>query len=309
MASANLNPNSFEALGGEISLYEPKGKSSPPADASAPALVILCTWVGGATPRRINKYVSQYKLLYPATSVLVLTSNVVNVAFRPLSMIRSRLKTACEAARRILTIAGNGNAQPGTLLHMFSHGGAVTGCQFALAMKETDDQGAPFFASLKGIILDCCPGDNSLGKSYAAARVAVPDNPTAQLLGRALLYPAMSVVVGLQQAGVLRSVRALRALLNDPNTFGSSPGRLYVYTKEDPVVGWTDVQEHLEEARSLGYRVEQALFEHGAHCGLIMENPVQYWGAVQTFWGGEKVSDHQIPGPSQVSQISVRSRL
>ncbi|CAI7567012.1 unnamed protein product [Penicillium bialowiezense] len=288
MASENPNLMSFETLGEGVSLYKPKENAGPPAGASGPSLVILCTWVGGATPRRINKYISQYQLLYPATSVLVLTSNVVNVAFRPLSMVRSRLKTAC------------------TLLHMFSHGGAITGSQFALAMRETEDQGAPFFTSLKGIILDCCPGDNSLGKSYAAARVAVPNNPGAQFLGKAFLYPAMSVVVGLQHAGVLRSVSEMRALLNDPNTFGSSPGRLYVYTKEDPVIGWTDVQEHIEEARDLGYRVEQVLFEHGAHCGLIMENPTQYWGAVQRFWGGEKTPDLQISGPSQ---LSVRSRL
>ncbi|CAG8232580.1 unnamed protein product [Penicillium salamii] len=307
MVSLNPNPDR-KILGDDIYLYEPRGKADagPPGDPSAPSLVILCTWVGGATPRRINKYVSQYQTLYPAASVLVLTSNVLNVAFRPLNMVRSRLQPACDAIRQILTEAAEGVAEPGILLHMFSHGGAVTGCQLALAMEESDDQGAPFLIGLRCVILDCCPGDNSLDKSYGAARVAVPNNPAAQLLGKALLYPAMSVVVGLQNAGFLRSVQELRDLLNDTNTFGSSPGRLYIYTKDDPVVGWTDVEDHIEEARILGHRVGQVAFEHGAHCGLIMENPARYWEAVRRFWSDEDIADLAVSGPDR---SIVRSRL
>lgn len=304
MASDKPNLESFKALSEEIYLYEPQEKVDT-ADASAPSLVILCTWVGGATPRRINKYISQYQQLYPGASVLVLTANVLNVAFRPLSMVRSRLKTACEAIRRILTRTGDANAKPGTLLHMFSHGGGGTGSQLALAMKETDEHVAPFFTNLR-VIFDCCPGDDSLDKFYGAARVSVPNNLAAQLLGKALLYPALSVINGLQNAGVLRSIRDMRALLNHPDTFGSSTRRLYIYTKDDPMIGWTDVQTHLQEARSLGYPAEQVLFEHGAHCGLIMENPGRYWEAVRRFWNGEDIADLAASDPEQ---LILRSRL
>ena len=247
---------------------------------------------------------SQYQSLYPGASILLLKCSVLNVAFRPLDQVRSRLEPACTAIRRILKEADN-NTNAGTLLHMFSHGGSLIGCQLALAMKESDDQGSPFFTSLQSLILDCAPGDNSLDKSYAAARVAVPSNPVAQLLGKALLYPAMSLVVGLQNAGLLRSVQELRDLLSDPNTFGPSPARLYLYTKDDPVIGWADVHDHVEEARILGHRVDQVIFEHGTHCGLIMQNPVQYWNAIQGFWRGEDIADLAVSGPKQC----VRSRL
>jgi hypothetical protein len=300
MASKKNNFDDLKALSQEIYLYEPQDKTH--SDASSPSLVILCTWVGGATPRRINKYVSQYQQLYPAASILVLTTNVPNVAFWPLKTIRSCLKPACEAIRRILTATGD--AKPGTLLHMFSHGGGGTGSQLALAMKETDD-GALFFANLH-IILDCCPGDDSFDKSYGAARVSIPNNPAAQLLSKALLYPAMSVINGLQNAGVLRSIRDLRALLNHPDTFGTRARRLYMYTKDDPMIGWTDVQTHLQEARSLGYHAEQVLFEHGAHCGLIMESPGRYWEAVRRFWNEEEIADLTA---TDLKQLSIHSRL
>lgn len=306
MASISPNSESLEVLGEGIYLREPQEFSEPSSNINAPSLVILCTWVGGATLRRINKYVFQYQQIYPGATLIVLTSNVVSVAFLPLSLVRSRLKPACEAIHRILTKADDGNAKPSILLHMFSHGGGGTGCQLAVAMKESEDKGAAFFASLRGVILDCAPGDDSLDKSYGAASVSVPDNVAAQFLSKALLYPAMSVVNGLQNAGVLRSIRDMRAQLNDPNTFGSSPRRLYIYTKDDPMVGWRDVQTHLEEARALGYQVEQVLFEHGAHCGLIMEDPARYWGAVQRFWDGEVIADLALSNPEH---SSVRSRL
>src|ERR1700712_5396391 len=105
MASKEPYSDSSKALSEEIYLYEPQQEVDT-ADASSPSLVILCTWVGGATPRRINKYVSQYRQHYPGARILVLTTNVTNLAFRPLSVVRSRLKPACEAIRRILTGTG-----------------------------------------------------------------------------------------------------------------------------------------------------------------------------------------------------------
>ena len=72
------------------------------------------------------------------------------------------------------------------------------------------------------------------------------------------------------------------------------------------MIGWTDVQTHLQEARSLGYSAGQVLFEHGAHCGLIMENPGRYWEAVRRFWNGEDIADLAASDPEQ---LILRSRL
>jgi hypothetical protein len=63
---------------------------------------------------------------------------------------------------------------------------------------------------------------------------------------------------------------------------------------------------HIEQARDRGYHTDQVLFEHGTHCGLIMEDSKRYWSAVQQFWNGDDVAD---PGVSNPDQINVRSRL
>ncbi|KAJ5819250.1 hypothetical protein N7474_004841 [Penicillium riverlandense] len=264
-----------------IHLYEPV--SSAAAPTSSPALVILCTWLGGATPRRINKYVAQYRQMYPGACILLLTTTLPDLMFRSFSTLRNRLKPAGRAIRRVLALHGS----RGTLLHLFSHGGGNIAVQLALSLKEEEDAGAAFFSSLRGIILDCCPGDDTLHRAIGAARMSVPQTAVAQVLERAFLSPTLTVVNRLQHAGVLRSVRDLRALLLDASIFGTKPRRLYIYSKEDVMVGWEDVQMHVEDARALGYSTQELVFEHGQHCGLVMEDPDRYWTTVQRFWLGE----------------------
>ncbi|KAJ5625000.1 hypothetical protein N7510_001309 [Penicillium lagena] len=290
----------LELIRQHIHLYEPV--SSAAAPDSSPALVILCTWVGGSTPRRINKYVAQYRQMYPGACILLLTTSFSDM-FRPFSMLRARLKPAGRAIRRVLTSRGS----RGTLLHLFSHGGGNIAVQLALSLKEEEDAGTAFFSSLRGIILDCCPGDDTLHRAIGATRMSVPQTTVAQVLERAFLSPTVTVVNRLQHAGVLRSVRDLRALLLDASTFGTKPRRLYIYSKEDVMVGWEDVQMHVEDARALGYSAQELVFEHGQHCGLVMEDPDRYWTVVQRFWRGED-SERDADHNSKTSP-PLRSRL
>jgi hypothetical protein len=303
MASSTSNFESVRLVSENIHLYEPDESVAGPVtgDGASPSIIILCTWNGGATPRRINKYITQYRQMYPETSILVITTTVPNTAFWPLRLIRAHLQPTCQVIQRILAKSTN----PGTLLHLFSHGGGSMGAQLALAMQEGADQAALFLSSLRGVIFDCCPGDDSFEKSYGAAKLSMGEDIISQFFTMTMLYPSVAVVNKLQHSGVLRSVRDLRELLNDPSTFGRRARRLYMYT-EDTMVGWTDVQTHIDQARDRGYHADQVLFEHGTHCGLIMEDSTRYWLAVRRFWDGYDVAD---PGVSNPEQINIRSRL
>ena len=97
-------------------------------------------------------------------------------------------------------------------------------------MKEEGDQGTPFFSDLKGIILDCRPGDDDLEGAYRAARLSVPEN---SIISKTLLYPTMVVISGLQHARLIRAIWDLRELLNDPTIFGTDPRRQCMYSIED----------------------------------------------------------------------------
>ncbi|KAJ5948104.1 hypothetical protein N7466_001119 [Penicillium verhagenii] len=297
----------LQSIGDHIYLYEFQGNNVP--DSSSPSLVILCTWVGGATPRRINKYLSQYREIYPYTSILLITTSFPTILLQPFSWTRASLKPARLAIRRIAQKIGaeprHLNGQHGILLHLFSHGGGNIAVQLALSLKEEKDQGSPFFSNLNSIILDCCPGDDGLGRAYAAARTSVPDTSVARLLGNTLLYPTVAVINGLQHVRLMRSIQDLRHLLNDPTTFGPTPKRLYIYSTKDAMVKWEDVESHIQDARAQGYLVGQVRFDNSSHCGLIMEDPDRYWTAIQKFWRGEDVSHLSSTGNDK----DLRSRL
>ncbi|KAF3398223.1 hypothetical protein F1880_006183 [Penicillium rolfsii] len=313
MASDSLLEG-FNAIGESIYLHRPPVHAFP--DPTSPSLVILCTWVGGATPRRINKYLAQYQELFPTSSLLLITTSVSDAAFRPLRWIRANLKPARDTINQIVggevgqTPAKTSSSQRGILLHLFSHGGGIIASQLALSMKGEPDCGDLFFHHLRTIILDCCPGDDSFARMYEAARVSLPQTPVAQLLGKTVMYPALAVLNTIQQAGLARAVKDLRDILNASSTFGSRPRRLYISSKEDVVIGWEDVQSHLEDARNRGYSVGQVLFEQGPHCGLVMEDPTRYWDAVKKFWADEDVWDVDSTGPTVTdTQRRIRSRL
>jgi hypothetical protein len=303
MASSNSNFESLKLVSKYIYLYEPHESvaGQTTLDGASPSMIILCIWMG-ATPRQINKYITQYRQMYPGASILVITTTIPNMTFWPLRMVRARLQPACQVIQRILAKSTN----PGTLLHFFSHGGSSTGAQLALAMQEGADKGALFVSSIRGVIFDCCPGDDSFEKTYRAAKLSMGEDIISQLYTKTMLYPSVAVMIKLQNLGVLRSVRDLRGLLNEPSTFGIQTRRLYIYTKADTIVRWTDVQTHIEQARDRGYHADQVLFEHGTHCGLVMEDSKRYWSAAQQFWNGDDVAD---PGVSNPDQINVRSRL
>lgn len=292
----------LQPLASNIFLYEPR-LSQDHRPREDPPLIILCTWVGGAVPRHINKYVAPYLHLYPHSCILLITTHILDISVRSFSSVRARLKPARDAIRRILGLEGVGvgvgddrdaraSAGPGSgaLLHAFSHGGCNTAVQLALSMSEDGDwigeRGLRHFP-VQAVVFDCCPGDDSFLRMYNAAAVSFPRASPIGSFESVLLYPSIAAIFGLQRAGFMNSVRRLRDEINDPAVFGSAR-RLYLYSAADDMVPWYDVQAHVEEARTRGFQADGLMFRDSPHCALIQEDAARYWGAIQAFWRGEQ---------------------
>ncbi|KAK1140772.1 DNA repair protein rhp57 [Aspergillus melleus] len=259
--------SSFEPLrplANNVFLHEPRLAEEDRRPRDDPPLIILCTWVGGASPRHINKYVASYMGLYPGSCLLLITTHFLDISVRSFSAVRERLKPARNVIRRILGgddgvsdgDSANAESRQKALLHVFSHGGCNTAVQLALSMsddhdKETKNSGLRHLP-LRAVIFDSCPGDDSFLRMYNAAAVSFPQTFPLEFFESALLYPSMAAVFALQRAGLMNSVRRLRQELNDRAVFGSAR-RLYLYSKVDDMVPWDAVQRHVEEARRLGY--------------------------------------------------------
>lgn len=300
-------------IGNRIYLFEPEEPTTRSTTTTVssstdpdPALIILCTWLGGATSSRIQKYISGYRALYPNSAILLITTRILEISALPVSVLFSRLAPARRAIRQIaarLDVERNRSM----LLHIFSHGGCNTAIQLAMSFStddDDDDEALDFAASLGGIIFDCCPGGAGFWPAYQAAVHSLPPTQPAlaQGIGRILLYPAVGLITGLQTAGWVSSVQDLRTQLNDPELFGLAAKRLYLYSTADQLVSAEDVESHMKEARARlvspasggGIDIAGRAFMGSPHCALVRDHAARYWDAIRCFWAGTTISPEQV---------------
>lgn len=293
MASAANNATGVsepQDLGNNIFLHRPAPAPASPSDGAAPAptLIVLCTWLGGASTPRVYKYVDGYRARYPHAYVLLLRTVFADLALRSFATLRARLRPAHEAIAAILQGTAPGGRD--VLLHVFSHGGCNTALQL---MADPGDGGARMRARLGLVVFDSCPGDASFAHAYQAALVSLPaGRPLIRALGMPLVGGAVATIHVLQSTGVMHSVRELRRELLNPAVFGSAPARLYLYSRGDAVVSAADVRTHAHAARrGLGCRVGTVGFESADHCALVLEDKEKYWRAVREAWAAWEGSE------------------
>ena len=272
-------------------LYTPDPRSQPQPlpsqDEAAVKVIILATWLGGASAGRIAVYCRGYQAAYPTASILLLRTVLSDITVKTFAAVQAQL----EPARKFLLSAfPPGTSQTeggGALLHMFSNGGCNTVLQLSRLLRGNKPD-APFPILLTGVILDSCPGATNFGKAYSGAVYSLPtvQIPGVNLLGRAFLFPVIGTIYLLQISGMLSSAEDLGRELNDLNTFGPVP-RLYLHSKADRLVAAEDVAAHAAKIEAR-VPVVREVWEVAEHVALPLEDSERYWSAVRRFVDGPK---------------------
>lgn len=87
--------------------------------------------------------------------------------------------------------------------------------------------------------------------------------------------------------GGIDLIERIRRDLNDEVIFAKEARRLYMFSEEDGMVKWEDVEEHAEEAGKRGFGgkdgVKRVRFGETAHCGHLVgeENRGRYVRALE----------------------------
>lgn len=349
-----MSLSDFRDLGDGISLYEPLRNSqdqinnsnnidSIPKDNSsrqdnqhkpttnkvlsrpsdAPTLIIICTWLGGATNKRIQRYTQGYHNTWPSSSILLVRTDPTEYAFLTAKSLVRKLRPAQQAIRRIAFDSTprprrDGGTDGGILLHIFSNGGANIALQLLTSMNSILAMvGHDLPLPLRQIILDSCPGEFGIQKNYNAAAHSIPkSNPLRPLLCT-VLYLVLTGIAGLETLGLRQHLaKTIRAQLNNPSVVSDEARRLYLASEGDTIVDARDVRSHQQEASSQGFAADLVLFSQAGHCSLVLENEDRYWGSIISCWNqsqrlgqSARCGSERIPRDQKEIPCEMRSRL
>ncbi|EEP79289.1 predicted protein [Uncinocarpus reesii 1704] len=244
-----------------------------PQKHDKPLTIVLLFWMN-APLRPAAKYISEYGQLAPDARIIAIFTSASDFFIRNSDGAQRRRITPVLDA--LLSTAKDGDG--GSLyVHAFSNGGCTTLRYLAVAYRDATGKPLPANAML----IDSAPGITSMSRAVKALSYSFP----RFFLWRVLLSTAVwGWLLVLATLGWLSRRKHpsyfLREGLNDQSLIRGKVERCYVYSKEDDLIYWKDVEEHAGQARARGWNVSREVFEDSPHVGHMRTDPQRYWKIV-----------------------------
>lgn len=260
-------PN-FSRLSRAVHLNQPNNNNS----VNEPNVILLLGWMN-ASLRNISKYTAGYERLYASATIIAITTSSVDL-FVSKTMSLKRVAPALEILYAIPSDAK-------ILVHSFSNGGALT---LSLIAKEFLAQTGRLLP-MAAMVLDSAPGKASHQATIRAFGVGLPKFFVLRWFLLALISISYWTMQLMRFVGTFRDLlQVVRDELNSADLFCQEAPRLYIYSKKDYIVRWQEIEEHVAEAKTSGYKVDTETFLDTAHAGHLMGNDSRYWGSVRRLW-------------------------
>lgn len=280
----------YELVNNQIYVRPSDSPSAIPS--TSPTIIILYCW-GDSNPKHVAKYAAGYRTLYPLARLVVVFGPILRAITQTLPQRSATMAPAIDAI--FGPPAGNqdqdqdtsaAHAKERIMAVAMSNTGGINVASTLHAYRARF--GAPMPCRL--LVCDSCPGSPGFFRNYAPWS-------RAMALGAAKFFPWPFVVTQAVAVLFLAGVHSLGWVtgnqsaaefsvdaVNDESLSVRSAGRLYLYSKADDIISWTDVEEHAADARSKGYDVACEVFEDTPHVGHMKVHPEQYWGAISRQW-------------------------
>ncbi|KAK1528307.1 hypothetical protein CPAR01_12865 [Colletotrichum paranaense] len=282
-AMQELSPTTF--------LYDPP--SSVP-DPNSPKLVAIFSWMS-AQDVHIAKYTSRYMAMYPSASILLVKCPFIHTLSNRIS--KRQIKPAVPVIRSVAdsvpppasSETGAGQRAPQLLFHVFSNGGATNLAKFLELYADADRAGRlelPPHVTL----YDSCPGGFHWMRSYRAISASMPR----------ILAPLAHVFIGWfwlfhVPFGRVGFFGKMWAALRQKALLGSERRRAYLYSKDDEMIYWGDVERHADESAEVGFKVRKERFDGSQHVAHAKLDSSRYWGLVKDVWDEDLVKKKVEP--------------
>ncbi|KAL2800509.1 hypothetical protein BJX66DRAFT_149925 [Aspergillus keveii] len=257
--------------------------SDPPDFKPSNKLIILSLFMNA--PLRISqKYIAHYRRLAPHTQILVLTSSTSDIILPPNQKGRCQelapaleVLSASLAAQASTSKATGDSKELSIHIHLFSNGGVYSTTSLLQSYRSATGHALP----ITSIILDSAPGIPGFVGGMRSFSAMLPRNIIFRSLGQISFLAILSFLWVISCLGFVDSVTAGRRAMNEKGLIGGQPKRVYIYSNEDKMVDWEDVEEHAKEAEENGWEVQMERFEGSGHVDHMRRDEGRYWGIVE----------------------------
>ncbi|POS78978.1 hypothetical protein DHEL01_v202636 [Diaporthe helianthi] len=287
----------FTKISNVVYLYRPEARKSSASDlslAKSPRLIVLAGWMGAREPH-LAKYTTRLQALYPDSPIVVLRSFPYHFTTRISSHPRE-VGVAVPVIKSILAGYGGaddkddaegGATKPTMLVHLFSNGGSAAlrhlREQYAASSQGGEGGSLPPYVT----IYDSAPGKFQWQRSVTAFMASATRlNIFARLAMRFFVnclfgfYWVTHVPWG--RPGYLDRTWLAQ---NDRQANAAEVRRAYIYSEEDALVDYRDVEEHSASAVRNGFTVSALeKFRGSAHVAHVRVDEARYWGVVKDTW-------------------------
>lgn len=281
MMSSNLDPlqvSGFQRMHEALYYYEPLGNAAE-SNASDPETILFLAW-GNAPPKNIVKYTAHYQSIFPRARILVFLTTFSDLVLHTQERQAEPLAPAVELIRSTTTSTSK------TLVHILSNGGSYKLRELCAAYRRSTGHILP----INALIIDSAPGRPDFKRSIVAFQTQLPKQLVLFWLGSLLVYLYMisAFVMGRVFARPPVTMHVWNDL-NNPKIVDQRAKRLYVYSKEDALIGWNDVEAHAADATRQGYRIELEQFTGSKHVAHLVKDKDRYWSAVKRLWDSTSI--------------------
>ncbi|KAJ5226551.1 uncharacterized protein N7469_006557 [Penicillium citrinum] len=256
-----------------------------PALAHEPTTIVIFGW-GDGMPKNVSKYADGYHELFPNARIVAVLSKTFHASNQPLD---DRIEAMLPVIDTVFpTPTGSGNGEERVLLHAMSNtGGIFLAAAFtAYQKRHGSDKTLPHTL----LVCDSTPGSldfaSQVGRWSRAMAVGTSKYfPWPFIVTQALWYMflwanyAWELLRGTEPSGVWAT-----RVMNDHSIAPIETNRLYLYSKEDEIIWWEDLENAVADVKSLGYNVDLEMFEGSPHVGHMRLHPEQYWGKISRSW-------------------------
>ncbi|OAA49265.1 hypothetical protein NOR_01188 [Metarhizium rileyi] len=285
MASKNPTPPGFTSLSDQILTRPGEAIATDEQEernAKDPTIVLLYGW-GDGLPKHVVKYADGFRVLFPHATQVVVLSPISRAMF---SDLQKRSEYMVPVLKALTNISATLESER-VLAHTMSNTGAVNYAATLNSYQEAFGKPLPH----RLLILDSTPGSTDLSwsnisrwsRAMALGTAAWFPWPFAMTqfiwAGFLCLTSVYSWTIGRESAGAW-SVKAM----NNEKYESADARRLYLYSREDDLIGWEDIESHVAESRALGRRADTEMFSGSGHVGHMRKFPRQYWAAILRAW-------------------------